>query len=274
MENTAFIYDYVCLPPARQIGEHSQPTWELVGVVCGAGTRTVGDQTEPMSVGEIILIPPYIPHVWRFDQSVTDAYGNIANMAVFFESSVLDGLEMIFPEVRPSVNRLKSLNRAVAYTGKIKRRIYELLYAMRDLTSEARLPMMIELLLLASNTDNCSVVGCHKVIRKSEQRMENIRVFCSCNYARSISLDEIASYVGMNKSAFCTFMRRHAGKSFSEYINCYRLEKAFERLKHTDDDIAAIAYDTGFANVSYFNRLFKSKYGCTPRNVRKYKDSQ
>lgn len=104
--------------------------------------------------------------------------------------------------------------------------------------------------------------------------MENIRVFCSCNYARSISLDEIASYVGMNKSAFCTFMRRHAGKSFSEYINCYRLEKAFERLKHTDDDIAAIAYDTGFANVTYFNRLFKSKYGCTPRNVRKYKDSQ
>lgn len=83
--------------------------------------------------------------------------------------------------------------------------------------------------------------------------MERIRVFCSCNYSRDITLDEIAAYAGMNKSAFCTFMRRHCGKSFSEYVNGYRLEKALERLRHTDDNIAEIAYDIGFANVTYFN---------------------
>lgn len=265
----AFTYDYVCLPPGRQIERHSHHAWELAYVICGAGSRTVGDETEPMAEGEVILIPPGIPHEWNFDSSTVDIDGNIINIAVFFAPSVLDGMKLIFPESKPAVDRLKSLAGAIAYAGEIRERISGLLWSMRDISQEARLPMMIELIMMAANTAGCRTVGTNCNLGKSERRMERIRVFCSCNYSRDITLDEIAAYAGMNKSAFCTFMRRHCGKSFSEYVNGYRLEKALERLRHTDDNIAEIAYDIGFANVTYFNRLFKSRFGVTPRTMRK-----
>lgn len=139
---------------------------------------------------------------------------------------------------------------------------------MRNLSPESRLPKMLELLTLISNTDNCQPIGSNNLLDKSQQRLEKTRVFCACNFARDLTLKEAAAYVGMNKSAFCRFMRRNTGKSFSEYLNDYRLEKAAEMLRSTDERIADIAYDVGFANVTYFNRLFKSRFGHSPKELR------
>lgn len=269
MTNPAFTYDYVSLKPDQQIGLHIQNTWELACVVRGKGHRTIGDSTAPITEGEVILIPPHIPHVWDFDPSATDADGHITNIAVFFEPSVLDRIETFFPEARQAAVRLKSLTEAVSYTGQTQRRIRRLLQAMRRLSPEYRLGKMFELMVLIADTDGCPVAGRNKNLNKAEQRLEQIRIFCACNYARNISLDEITAHTNMNKSAFCSFMRRHTGQSFSEYVNSYRLEKAAERLVQTEDNIAEIAYDTGFVNVTYFNRLFKSHFGLTPSALRK-----
>lgn len=218
-------YDYVCLKPDKQIGMHSQDSWELDYVIRGKGVRTIGDITEPITEGEVILIPPHIPHKWDFAPAETDAEGNIINIAVFFEQSVLDRIETFFPEVKQSLSRLKSTDSAVSYSGATQKAITELLISMRGLTPEYRLGRMIDLIVLASNTGKCSIVGRNNLLSKSEQRLEKIRVFCSCNYSRPISLNEMAAHVNMNKSAFCTFIRRHTGHSFSEYVNLCRLDR-------------------------------------------------
>lgn len=106
MDNPAFVYDYVCLKPDKQIGLHSQDTWELSHVIRGKGTRTIGDKTEPIAEGEVILIPPHIPHVWNFDPTGTDINGDIINIVVFFDQVILERIEAFFPESRQSVNRL------------------------------------------------------------------------------------------------------------------------------------------------------------------------
>ncbi|MBD5225354.1 MAG: helix-turn-helix transcriptional regulator [Bacteroidales bacterium] len=56
--------------------------------------------------------------------------------------------------------------------------------------------------------------------------------------------------------------------SFSEFVNNIRLERAIEMLCNTDKNIAEIAYDTGFANVTYFNRIFRRKFKCAPKSIR------
>lgn len=268
MEKPTFVFDDVRIPPARQIGRHSHPQWEISMVITGKGERTIGDRTEEAREGEIIFIPPDIPHEWRFDPEVTDEEGNIANISVFFDPRFLEGIETLLPELAQTVNHVRHMTQALSYQGETKRRIRELLLEMRGLTARGRLPMMADLLEALDNVGEGRTVGSGRMLSKAEERLERIRVFCACNYAREISLGEVAAYAGMNRSSFCTFMRRHTGMNFSEYINSIRLDRAIVRLVQTDDRISAIAYDAGFTTPSYFNRLFLARYGETPRAFR------
>lgn len=268
MNNSAFIFDYVHVVPDRQIGLHSHTKWELSHVILGEGMRTIGDTTEPITEGEIILIPPSIPHVWKFAPDVTDSNGCVTNQTLLFDSNTLEELASILPEFRECVNKILDQREALSYSGHKRDRIATLLYSMRGESNAKRIPHIMELLTIIADTDSTREVGHNNIRDRIMQRLENIRIFCSCNYMRDISLNEIAAHIGMNKSAFCTFMKRQTGKTFSEYLNGIRLERAVERIKYSEDNISDIAYAVGFANVTYFNRLFRAKYGCTPKSMR------
>lgn len=268
MKAPAFTFDYVAIAPDRQIGMHSHPQWELSFVLCGGGERTIGDTTEPIAAGEIILIPPGISHQWRFSPSETDSDGNIANISVFFHSETIERLAAVAPEFAETAARLSAVTEAVRYGGDACVRVRDLLLSMRDATPLGRLPGMMELLTALTDSSDCRKVGRNNRISRADRRLEEVRIYCRCNFAREISLGEVAARVGMNKSSFCTFMRSHTGKSLTEFVNDIRLEKAREMLRDTDSPVATIAYDTGFSNVTYFNRLFKRKFRLTPGAMR------
>lgn len=268
MESTAFIFDDVSIAPDRQIGIHSHLQWELSYVMRGNGVRTIGNTTEAITEGEIILIPPNIPHVWHFDLNGADANGHIANISVFFATETLEKLSMYLPEFTNIFKQISTLTSAIKYPKDTSNRIAEILFGMRGVEALTRLPKMIELLIEVANTSHCKQVGKNLTFNRIVQRIENVRVYCRCNYARKISLDEISEEIGMNKSSFCTFMRHHVGMSWTEFVNEIRLEMAKEILCGTDNSISSIAYDVGFSNVTYFNRLFKKKYNCNPKMMR------
>lgn len=268
MNKPAFIFDDVRVRPDRQSEIHHHPQWELAYIICGKGVRTIGDRTDRFCEGEIILIPPDIPHVWHFAPGSADSEGDIANICVFFETALIEGLSALLPEISQPLMRLKSRTDAVCYSGEAYRKILSLLQSMRNLNPETRLPSMMSLLTALADTDHCQQIGSKRLLNKAETRMEKVRIYCACNYTRSISLGEIAAHVGMNRSAFCTFMRRQTGMTLSEYINDIRLRKTMELLRFTDENISSIAYEAGFSNVTYFNRLFRARYGCNPKTIR------
>lgn len=264
----AFVFDDVRISPDRQIGLHSYDNWELSYVLTGSGTRTIGDCTGPFAPGEVILIPPNTPHVWRFDPADTDAEGNIANISVYFETSLLESLGAVIPELSEVLGRLGQLGHAVSYTGGKLEAIRRLLTRMRGRTPEARVPLMTALLVEISDVSDGVYAGRKSTLSRIEQRLEKVRVYCVCNYSRRITLDEMSRHAGMNKSAFCTFMRNNAGMSFSEYLNRIRLERAKVMLCNSDHNVARIALDCGFPSVPYFNRLFRKHFGRTPKELR------
>jgi AraC-like DNA-binding protein len=61
------------------------------------------------------------------------------------------------------------------------------------------------------------------------------------------------------------------GTTFSDYVLTQRLARAYRRLtdpRRAGEKISAIAYDVGFADLSYFNRTFRRRYGARPSEVR------
>ena len=69
------------------------------------------------------------------------------------------------------------------------------------------------------------------------------------------------------------FFKTHMGTGFIEYLNNYRLTIAERLLRTSDSSVLEIAELSGFENLSYFNRVFKRKYGQSPGKRRRLRDS-
>ena len=264
----SFSFDDVCVPPDIQIGAHSQTSWELSVVIVGSGTRTIGGLTEPIVEKEAVLVPPGIRHQWQFDGKKTDIHGNIRNMSVMVGTGILQGTAELFCEFKENVSSILAINHAVAYSHRTSTEINRIMHRMCSLSDIGRIPLFLQLLVAMSDTEGSRDAGRYETVSNVEKKINRIEVFCKCNFARQISLDDLASHIGTNKSALCTFLRRHKGMSFTEYLNSLRLHCAAEMLLSTTHDIAEIAYDSGFISVPYFNKLFRRYYGTTPREYR------
>lgn len=92
--------------------------------------------------------------------------------------------------------------------------------------------------------------------------------FIRKHYNEDINLKRIAGEIHVNNTYLSTLFKKEMGTSIVDYINELRLEAAAEALENTGDSITEIALSSGFKELSYFTKLFKGKYGKTPRQYR------
>ncbi len=104
---------------------------------------------------------------------------------------------------------------------------------------------------------------------KSLDKMKIVLMYIQENYSRQITIEEISGICYYSKSHFMKFFKASMGQGFVQYLNDYRLDIASHMLTSTSDNIIDIASKTGFDNLSYFNRIFKKKYGISPGQYRK-----
>lgn len=100
------------------------------------------------------------------------------------------------------------------------------------------------------------------------RRIQMIQQYISSNYKQDIRLGVMAQMAGMSPVAFSRFFKMRTGKSLSEYIIDVRLGYVVNMLKETNNSIADICYECGFNNLSNFNRIFKKKNNCSPKEFR------
>ena len=106
------------------------------------------------------------------------------------------------------------------------------------------------------------------------ERLLNIIEYIDKNYSEKISLDYLASLVNLNSEYLCRLFKKTIGSTIGDYINFVRISKAEKLLSTTNKTISEISMDTGFASVSYFNRVFKSYKKCSPSVYKKIKFAQ
>ena len=87
-------------------------------------------------------------------------------------------------------------------------------------------------------------------------------------YGGRISLKSIADKFKMNSTYLGQIFIKETGMKFSEYLMCYRLYVAKERILNSDEKIAVIAADVGYSNMNYFYQHFHSYYNTTPSDMR------
>jgi len=105
---------------------------------------------------------------------------------------------------------------------------------------------------------------------------EAILRFLATEYATpELNLDTMVKAIGVSRTKINEILKAELGFTFSGYLNKLRLTEAARLLAESNEvSIAEIAYGVGYKNVSYFNKLFKEEYGCTPKVFRSvYEDA-
>lgn len=92
--------------------------------------------------------------------------------------------------------------------------------------------------------------------------------FIDSRYAEPLTRDMAAQLSGFNESYFSSLFRKETGWSFGEYLNRVRIDEAKRRLLGTSEKIGDIAYQTGFADASYFGKAFQKIVGMSPGSFR------
>jgi len=102
----------------------------------------------------------------------------------------------------------------------------------------------------------------------AQKRVQLMMQYIHENYNHGLSLNEIASHIGVSKSTALNLFRRFLHTTPVDYLIGYRLQTASWLLKNTNKKVKTIAYESGFHNVDYFCRLFKKRYHLTPSEYR------
>lgn len=115
-----------------------------------------------------------------------------------------------------------------------------------------------------------------KIIRsdwnKSKKRLgqlSEITAYIKMHYAEKINVTSLARQFGYNEDYFSRFLKKNIGMSATDYIYAVRIEKVYQDLMNTDQPINQIFEKHGCTNYRVSMRVFKEKYGCTPKERRK-----
>ena len=99
--------------------------------------------------------------------------------------------------------------------------------------------------------------------------IDDIAAFADSDVPSSLTLLDAARHVNRHPSRVAREFRRHFGMSVGDYARRRRLEHAATRLRDTDESIAVIAMNYGFADQSHFTRAFRAFFGAPPQHYRR-----
>jgi transcriptional regulator GlxA family with amidase domain len=135
--------------------------------------------------------------------------------------------------------------------------VLELLSILHTLSTSQNMRILSDISFQAADTVNYN-----------SRRVEAVMAFLNKNFDHEISLGDAARLVSMSEVAFSRFFKMRTGKTFVDTLNEIRLGHASRLLIDTTQSVSEIAYRCGFNNMSNFNRIFKKKKQCTPREYR------
>lgn len=111
-----------------------------------------------------------------------------------------------------------------------------------------------------------------KSISLDEARAKDIIMFIEQNYADKITLDDLADSVHISKSECCRCFKRALNLTPIEYLMKFRIFKSASMIQNNDPkarSFSDLAFNVGFNNASYFNKVFRQYLGCTPSEYRR-----
>jgi len=241
---------------------HLHREMELTFVARGHGLRLVGDHIASFRGPDLELLGPHLPHCI---QGLRHSTG----ICVQFHWP-LDHPLRALPEFESLASLWERARRGLLFGAPARRRVVPRLLAMPKMSAAGRLGVLLEILADLATTPDEEATELSRIsfsVQEGERYQAGIeRVIRRVleQYTEPFPLPEALRLAGMSKANFERQFPRYTGSTFTEFLNRVRLDHARRQLLGSRDNVSAIAYATGFNNLSHFNRLYRRVFGRSP----------
>ncbi len=252
---------------------HSHNFSEIFIIVSGTATHVIGQWEYPIKRGDVYAIKGNVRHGFRNVKNLDII--NLMYKPSFFSNASSDirsipGFVPFFllePEVSAKIDRGNALtlnDDALEYVCMVASFIIS--QQCRDMPSVYPLIRMNFLALASYLATQYDVSGS---LTSRVSALSYAIAYMEQNLSRPIRINDIAANVYLSTRQLERLFSEHFRMSPMKYLRDLRLKNAIVLLTQTDCSVSEAAHTSGFDDVSYFIRLFKSEYGTTPNEARK-----
>jgi len=248
---------------------HYHPELELVYVNGGTGRRLVGSNLSYYTWGTLILVGSNLPHCGFTDHQTGNKFETVIQMkANFLGDDFFD-----IPEMAPIKKLLQVSKRGIVFSGDTKTEVGALMEEMERKTDFERLVSYLNILNRLATTKEFRILNADGFALLSNVQ-DNDRINLVFNHVKThfkeeITLEAIAGLTHMTVPSFCRYFKKITNKTFTQFVNEYRLVHASKLLSEQAISITDVCFESGFNNFSHFNKRFKAFTGQTPSAYRK-----
>jgi AraC-like DNA-binding protein len=249
---------------------HYHEEFEINLIINASGAkRIIGDHIGEIDNLELVLVGPNLPHCW-----VTHHCKNkiISEITIQFHKDLIDekflGRNQLFFIKEMFEKAKQGIHFSIVTANFVQKRIIELANKQGFLSV---LELMSILHLLSTSNDMQLLSGAaFSNVNQSynSRRVKKVVDYLNQHFDKPISLANVANLANMTEVSFSRFFKQHTGNSFIDNLLEIRLSHASRLLIDTHLPISQIAFNCGFNNISNFNRIFKKKKSCTPKEFR------
>lgn len=223
--------------------------FELVYVLSGKMSFTIGNKTAIASQGEYVLILPNQIHSF-------EPIGDATYWIGVFSGDFVHSFE------KQTRNKTGE-----GFVFQCEESIHHFL--LTNLISDNEITVyLLKACLYAVCCEYSRQIKLVERVSKNDLMMRAITDYISHNYKNKITLADMAETFGYNYHYLSRYFHQTFNMSFSNLLASYRLDAALELLNETDLDMTTIAFESGFQSVRAFNDFFKSHIGVTPSKYR------
>jgi AraC-like DNA-binding protein len=265
---------HICIAEASQVKRHGHDFLELSYILRGRMLHEIDGQQSQLEAGDYFIVDHGTEHSY---QQISQPPLAVVNLLFYpeFLDRMLSGSRRFEDVVNSYLLRFRYDTLHSSPTGKTFHdedgrvgQIVETLIREYEGKAQGAVEycrcLLVELLILTMRK-----IGSDRDRPAVSDTVQRIMSDVKANYAQELRLSHFAREYHYSLSGLSKKFTDEVGMGFSQYLQRVRIQQSCRLLEGTDLRISEVATRVGYANVKFFNQIFKEILSTTPREYRK-----
>ena len=249
---------------------HYHEEYELNLILNANGAkRVIGGHMEVIGDLELVLLGPNVCHTWITHKCQNKS---VIEITIQFHNDLFDDKFLRRNQLNFVKNMVERSRRGILFSQETVAAVKDRILGLEKKSGFDSVLELLSILHDLSTSRNMKTLSdasfSNEHFHHHSRRLEKVFDYMNSRYAMQVTLAEVARIANMPESSFSRFIKQRTGKTFIDSLNEIRIGHASRMLIETTSTIAEIAYTCGFNNISNFNRAFKRKKHCNPKDFR------